>query len=294
MNDVVHIDTDGLRAQLQKKLPPKVQRFRLDDIPNVMRSRLGWSVASALMDRWFKGPAYVISDAVKSGRAPHKLTQLNPAQLDEHTVKMAWALSHARVKAAMTKLQAQWASPAGIAQLQRRVSEQGLGRSTQCWQFGNLASSAKLLDTTSQVNFEGIGHFSDPMDDFYGAMGEATLKVAVSGIVTPKSPGKAAIVIDELGFYLRDSYDFNDDSFLSQPLGFWSFSGVERSPQLALDVPTTTQWVHGNPAELRSQNYLVQNKHFRQWRKEQGYGGDFMILSDVHRVRLANPVRLEW
>lgn len=70
MNNIVHIDTDGLRAQLQKKLPPKVQRFRLDDIPNVMRSRLGWSVAAALMDRWFKGPAYVMSDAVKSGRPP--------------------------------------------------------------------------------------------------------------------------------------------------------------------------------------------------------------------------------
>lgn len=285
---------EQLSARFEKRLPPKVQRFRLDDIPNVMRARLGWPVAAALMDRWFRAPAYVMSDAVKSGRAPHQLAQLNPAQLDEHTVKMTWALSHARVQAAVVKLQAKWASPAGVTQLQRRVSEQGVGRSTQCWQFGNLAHSAKILDKTSQVNFESIGHLSDPMDDFYGAMGEATLKVAVSGVVTPKGPGKAAIVIDELGFYLRDSYDFNDDSFLSQPLGFWSFNGVERRPQLALDVPTTTQWAYGDPSELRNQNYLVQNKHFRQWRKTQGYGGDFMILSDVHRVHLATPVRLEW
>lgn len=294
LNQLATIDVEKFRADLEKRMPPKQKRFRLDDIPNVMRSRLGWSVAAALMDRWFKTPAYVMPDAMKSGLVPSQLNQLNAAQLDEHTVKMGWALSYARVHAAMVKLHAKWASPAGIIQLKRRVSEQGVGRSAQCWQLGNLTQPAKILDKTSQVNFERIGHFSDPMDDFYGAMGEATLKVAVSGIVTPMAQGKAAIVIDELGFYLRDSYEFNDDSFVSQPLGFWSFNGVERNPQLALDVPTNTQWIYGNSVELRSQRYLVQNKHFRQWRIEQGYGGDFMILSDVHRVRLATPVRIEW
>lgn len=95
---------------------------------------------------------------------------------------------------------------------------------TQTWRFGDLAQPAKMLDKTCQVNYLGLGQLSDPLDDFYGAMGEATLKVAVSGLVTPKGPGKAAMAIDELGFYLRDSYDFNDGKnfFLSQPLGFWA------------------------------------------------------------------------
>ncbi|WP_264080700.1 DUF6402 family protein [Paracidovorax avenae] len=71
------------------------------------------------------------------------------------------------------------------------------------------------------MNVLQVGRLSDPVDDFYGAMGEATLKVAVSGWVTPRGHGKVVIAIDELAFYLRDSYDFNDDSLLSQPLGFW-------------------------------------------------------------------------
>ncbi len=54
MNGIVHVDTERLRAQLEDKLPPKVRRFRLDDIPGVMRSRLGWPVAAALMERWFR------------------------------------------------------------------------------------------------------------------------------------------------------------------------------------------------------------------------------------------------
>ncbi len=33
--------TRGNCAQLEKKLPPKVRIFQLDDIPGVMRSRLG-------------------------------------------------------------------------------------------------------------------------------------------------------------------------------------------------------------------------------------------------------------
>jgi len=41
MNDIVRVDTERLRARLEEKLPPKVRRFRLDDIPGVMRSRLG-------------------------------------------------------------------------------------------------------------------------------------------------------------------------------------------------------------------------------------------------------------
>ncbi len=75
MNGIVHVDTERLRAQLEEKLPPKVQRFRLDDIPGVMRSRLGWPVAAALMERWFRGAAFEMPDTIKSGQ--RRLIDLN-------------------------------------------------------------------------------------------------------------------------------------------------------------------------------------------------------------------------
>lgn len=156
-----------------------------------------------------------------------------------------------------------------------------------------MNQSAKQLDDTCQVNFLTFGRFGDPMDDFYGAMGEATLKVAVSGLVTPQPNGKTVITIDELGFYLRDAYDFNDDSFVSQPLGFWGFKGVERF-HLGRDVLMDEQWVYDEADSARASYYLVQNAHFRKWRAHHGLGGDFMVLSDVHRVRLPFPIQLEW
>ncbi|MDA8454883.1 DUF6402 family protein [Acidovorax sp. GBBC 3334] len=291
MNDIVHVDRERTRAELEKKLPPKTRRFQLDEIPGVMRSRLGWPVAAALMDRWFRGAGFAMPDTIKSGK--RHLIDLNSAQLEENTVTMQWALGFARVRTAVSVLQAQWNSPAGIAQLQEQSKQQAMGQ-TKPWRFGNLNLPAKVLDETCQVNFLNVGRFGDPMDDFYGAMGEATLKIAVSGLVTPKGRGKAAIAIDELAFYLRDAYDFNDDSFLSQLLGFWGPGGVERIPRSALDIPINEQWMYADADDASRQSYLVQNRHFRQWRALHGRGGDFMIVSDVHRVRLPFPTRLEW
>ncbi|MBF9264860.1 DUF6402 family protein [Paracidovorax cattleyae] len=296
MGGVVRVDQEQLRAQLEKKLPPKVRLFQLDDIPGVMRSQLGWPVAAALMERWFRGAAFEMPGEMKAGEAAYRPVVLQATHLDENTVSMNWARGFSRVNAGIAKLQSQWATPAGISQLKKLVREQSMAHiATQTWRFGDLAQPAKMLDKTCQVNYLGLGQLSDPLDDFYGAMGEATLKVAVSGLVTPKGSGKATMAIDELGFYLRDSYDFNDgeNSFLSQPLGFWGFGGVERV-HWGRRISISEQWVREKEEQIMSHNYLVQNHDFRRWRALHSRGGDFIVLSDVHRVRLPFSVQLEW
>ncbi|MEZ4179877.1 DUF6402 family protein, partial [Salmonella enterica] len=130
--------------------------------------------------------------------------QLPAWQLEENAITMAWALGFARVQAAVANLHAQWSSPAGIERLRTQVKRHTM-RQVRPWRFGDLNQPPKVLDSICQVNFLKVGGWGDPMDDFYGAMGEATLKIAVSGLVTPKGPGKAAIAVDELAFYLRDS-----------------------------------------------------------------------------------------
>ncbi|WP_026432837.1 DUF6402 family protein [Paracidovorax oryzae] len=293
MDPIVQVDRQKLRAELEKKLPPRVRRFRLDEIPGVMRSHLGWPVAAALMERWFRGVGFAINLPIKISKSPNKLLQLPASQLEENVVTMGWALGFSRVRAAVSQLQARWNSPAGMVELKKRVEQQTIGK-TPPWRFGDLNQPAKILDDTCQVNFLNVGRFGDPLDDFYGAMGEATLKIAVSGLVTPRGRGKVSIAIDELAFYLRDSYDFNDDSLLSQPLGFWGPLGVKRSPRSAMDIPLGEQWMYADADGAGRQSYLVQNRHFRQWRALHGRGGDFMVVSDVHRVRLAFPITLEW
>ncbi len=147
---------------------------------------------------------------MKFSEPPYRLSQLPSAYLDDTTVTMQWALGFARVQSAMARLQANWASPAAITLLKQRVVRQSPGRIQECWRFGDLSKPARILDETCQVNYAVFGRWSDPLDDFYGAMGEAQIKLAVSGMVIARGPVHARIEIDELGFYLRDSYDFND------------------------------------------------------------------------------------
>lgn len=297
MVDLLKAPEEALNTLLGRKKPPQyaTRLFQLRDIPSVMRSRLGWPVAAALMDRWFNGAAYQMTKEMKFSEPPSRLHQLGPAHLDENTVKMEWALGFARVQAALAQLTSRWSSPAGIAQLKDRVESQGRGRQQQCWRLGNLAHPAKLLENTCQVNYTVLGKWGDPMDDFYGAMGEAQMNVAVSGNVFPQGPGRARVEIDELGFYLRDAYDFNDDgNFISQPLGCWGFEGVECGIHTQVSVPLEDSVVDESPEMVQKRKHIVQNKDFRRWRDKNHKGGDFMILSNVHRVRLAFPLKFEW
>ncbi|MFD2297190.1 DUF6402 family protein [Paracidovorax citrulli] len=39
---------------------------------------------------------------------------------------------------------------------------------------------------------------------------------------------------------------------------------------------------------------MDRNAHFREWSEKNQKGGDFMVLSNVHRVRLPSPVKMEW
>jgi hypothetical protein len=64
------------------------------------------------------------------------------------------------------------------------------------------------------------------------------------------------VTVAEVGIYVKDSFDFNDDQFL----GFWGYR----------DTPTN-------------------NSDFREWRDQNNAGGDFLVFSDIKRTRLATP-----
>ncbi|WCM87209.1 DUF6402 family protein [Acidovorax sp. NCPPB 3576] len=291
LSDIFSTAIDVLSGTIKQKEPEyKTRIFQLRDIPSVMRSRLGWPVAANLMDRWFAGTAFAMPPEMKESRGIYPLNKLSAAHLEESMVRMSWALGFNRVRTAMAQLQAKWASPAGIKQLKTRV-ERGSSRHVgQCWRFGNLGLPAKELDDTCQVNFLLFGKMGDPMDDFYGAMGEAQIKIAASGIVTPQENGKLSVDIDELGFYLRDSYDFQDgNNFISQPLGCWGFNGVECNTSFRGSINIEDKVADINHASAAGRKYLVQNSDFQKWRAKNQRGGDFMVLSDVHRVTLPFP-----
>ncbi len=272
--------------------------FVLEDIPDEMRRR-GWFVGRELMLRWFRESRYEMTEDEKKGKDDPR--SLASSKIDEKIVTMAWAMKYQRVRDAMNKLRENWANVEGKKHLFKLLKERN-SNVAQCWRFGDLSQPGKVLDKTCQINYFLIGNFYDPLDDFSAALFRCSLKIAVTGIVDYFDSNKSArIAIDEYGFYIRDTYDFNDDKFdlISQDLGRWGRGYVNRAILLlASEIPIIKKnelkknSIHNK--KLDSGPYRVTNESFRTYRAKYAKGGDFVIFSDVYREKLASPLILEY
>lgn len=262
--------------------------FMLSDIPDVMRSRMHWPVAAALMQRWFDSPANTMSRAVKNGEvAPWSLS---PSNVDERLVSMAWAMRFGRVKTAANELLRTWNSPKGLALLRERIARAKPPGARANWQVGNFSQPTRYLETTCQVNIKLAGSVTDPVDEYYAAIGRGVLKLAVSGTASQRGTGYR-IEVAEYGLYLRDTYDFNDDpkDWFSQFLGNWGWEGLDTSPLPRFDIGLSAQY-DDVPMD---RYYQVQNNDFAAYRRQYGKGGDFVIFSDLMRFRPSQPLILD-
>ena len=258
--------------------------FTIRDIPAAMRLN-GWSVGAALMDRWFVGPQRGMTAGNKANLAawPDAETRL---------VTMQWALRFSRVAEARQRLLQTWHLPPRAAPTAAVVVERlraagigGTGKRAVC--FGDLALSSRTLDTRWQVNREVLeSSIFAAIDDFYCAMGNALLMLAVAGEAEPLGGGRWRIRIDEVGTYIRDSYDF----FGRQMLGAWGPAGISRVAVLAPVVPIVAEEEH---SDGKGRYFSVNNDSFRAYRTHYKRGGDFAIFSDVLRTRLPHPIVFE-
>ncbi len=66
------------------------------------------------------------------------------------------------------------------------------GKPGGSWNFGDLTLPVATVDASFEVNYLSVGAMTDPLDDFYGAVGRGTLKLAVSGDVTNGTDGRPA------------------------------------------------------------------------------------------------------
>ncbi len=251
----------------------------LIEIPRIMREKK-LTRSAALMEHWFMGKAFVMPRAWKAPPPfaidPHAIPQVN---IEESIVTMQWALGFARALAAQQELRAAVLGYLGEKSLQASKIElfaslAADGKFTnRVEQFG--IGSAKILHKTAHMNTRIVSanfmdKLSDPLDDLYCSLGVFGIHVVASGTVTPIDPKniKAGhrVTIVKLGYYIKDTYDFNED----QPLGYWSDGGV-------------TKIAHGG-------SVTVENMHFRTWRTRFGHGGDFMIFSDVRWEGTSQPI----
>lgn len=234
----------------------------LTNIPKIMDSK-GWNNGAKLMRTWFS-------------RSPSVCPSYGPA--DTSTIKMdAWVLKFPKAKVVYDKLVSEeiWANPAAQAQLEKRLQAKGFfdERSNFCksTKFGGLGLPFELQEV-SYVNSRPVKFAAiDDLDDMFAALANFNFRVVISAEIAPLPKTGSIfddyrVTIDEVGIYVADSYDFEGD----QELGFWddASSSAGKSP------------ISGT---------RVTNESFRDWRTANGKGGDFLVFSDIKRIRLSRP-----
>jgi len=282
-------DTEGVRVN--------VEVLHLDDIPGAM-DHMGWTVSAQMMRHWFSiKPAWGMPEGWRSGKYTTDATglsedidytQLPSIQINDSIIKMVWAMRYPQVKEAMDYLKQHWNSRVGVIELREKLYRHGW-KPGQSLTLGSKRMPAYQLDYLCQMNMRPLGSIWDTLDDFYGAIFKATLKVAVVGKAYRKllgaDRGKDFFRIDALGFYLRDTYDFNADWFEDgfMGLGVWSkercLSKAEMAEYKLHSVSGPTSLIKRH---LRFPHFVkVQNRDFRRWQKAHNSGGDFFVFSDV-------------
>lgn len=265
-----------------------VKPLHLDEIPGAM-DKMGWKIAAKLMRHWFSiKPAYVMPKAVRDGQVSP--TRLPATVINNSIVKISWVRSFPSesMHNAWLDLSLNWNNFKGIGQLVNKLKMAGWIPGTQGrFQFGNKNLSVAELDANHAVNFRGFGTLLDTVNDLYGAVGTAVFKAAVVGHVIHVDK-RDIFVVEGLAFYVRDTYDFNDNPGINPPLGIWNRDRVLSKVE---SINYTT-----NPAFYAAEKFRgfvsVGNEDFRRWQKVQNSGGDFIVYSDVEWIKCTATIAL--
>ena len=212
-------------------------------------------------------------------------TEIDAPYVDESIVTMEWALGFSRCRKAYEELLGKVANPAAVKLLKRRLEHDKWDKKTN-QRLGDRSMSSRQLDQFCQVNIQNFGGSMDTLDDLYGALGVATMKIAVVGeafidILT----GREFFRVEAVGTYIRDFYDFNGSQFL----GFWSEDRVLSKRDLV-----THGMLEMKILEAKGERVgLVTNGSFDAFRSRYDRGGDFLVFSDVHWTPLDLWIDLE-
>ena len=255
----------------------EVDVFHLDQIPDAME-KMGWTVAPQLMRHWFSiTPAYKFTQNTKIKLITGDAMEIPEKLVNDTIVKMAWARPY--IKDKLQERMKTWNSAAGIERLLKRLKSAGYSPNL-CVPLG-MSDSARVLDATAQVNTIKVGGLLDTIDDWYGAIGNASLNFAVSGY-SGTHQNRPAFFVDRVGVYIKDTYDFVDDNkHASEPLGVWSKNRVLTKAESTMYLASYSSGLFGMLARDWSGFVPVFNSDFRDWQDKHNTGGDFIVFSDV-------------
>lgn len=236
-------------------------------IPSQMRAK-GWNEGAELMEAWFSKPAQI-----RAARIEDTPNGFGPPIID--VIKMDWTLGFPRAKAMYDEMMngRLWRNDAAKKLLGERLVGAGMiararAAPGQIIGFGNLASSNVVNNHANYVQSrtvtQPLTEARDKPDGLTASLANFQFYMTVRGTLSSTNTG-IQVKLEEVGVYLRDSYDFLNDGFKwgclcsDQPLGEWN-EGVG----------------------------AVTNDSFNNWRRLNGRGGDFLVYSDVKRTAV-NP-----
>ncbi|EEE2004595.1 hypothetical protein CI266_005044 [Salmonella enterica subsp. enterica serovar Kotte] len=252
--------------------------FYIDMIPDAMK-KMGWDMAPKLMKNWFSiSPSYAFTEENKKENLNADATKLESSRVNSDIVKMSWAINYEQVSSSIDTLKKKWKSINGIERLKKLLKNKGDYNKASV-EIG-YTDDVKVLDATSQVNTISIGSKFDTVNDWYGAMGNANLKVCVRG--KTEARGECVFfLVEKLGIYLKDTYDFLDQGSTSEPLGIWSRERILNKEETAVYMSSYLSGLWGGLARSYSGFVPVFNSDFRKWQIKYNKGGDFIVFSDV-------------
>lgn len=266
------------KEQEQQEKKVAIEFFHIDMIPDAM-DKMKWTTAAKLMRHWFSiKPAFTFTVQSRRIALNTDAVKLPVSQVNFDIVKMSWAIQYEQVRTGIDELRSLWKSAKGIERLKEQLNKSKLTDEDEV--FIGYSESVRELDANAQVNILPIGSKFDTVNEWYGAMGNTTLKVCVRG-KTNRVDGGNFFLVDKLGFYLKDTYDFVDEDTAPEPLGIWSKNRVLDKKSSSLYMSTYLSGMWGRLVRDYSGFVPVFNSDFRLWQKKHGAGGDFIVLSDV-------------
>jgi hypothetical protein len=246
-----------------------VDPLRLNEVPDAM-DKMGWKVSAQLMRHWFaKAPAFRMDKDFKDEIKRNNCVSLQPGQYNDQIVTMQWAWQFEKVRDAARLLFNGWDTPAGVDELLTTLKFAGWtpNKPTPTL-LGQGLTTARQLKANSQVNFQSLGKKWDRLDDFYGAIGTGQLEVSVVGSALGN-----IFTVEQLAFYIFDTYDFDGD----QPLGVWSRDRCLSKKETAYYMVALPQTI-----ACKYPGFVPAFNHdFRRWQDKFNEGGDFAVFSDV-------------
>lgn len=283
------------------ELPQETDYLKIHAVEFVpkIEGALKWSKAKMLQEIWF------------NGNENDKPWLINP-KVD--LLSMDWVLSYPRMKTEYDKIITEkWKSVNAVKLLKKRIKEMvktpGVNlklpkKDNETINFGVSRNDIQKFDNIEQPKlggqkaqeimplFERFYYQSvsysisknvfamEPLDDLFGALASCQFRVIAFGTITRKS-NNYLVKITKIGVYIKDSFDFiTADEYL----GDWS----PKKNKVSVNP-------YGRTADTY---YKIENKSYRDWRKDYKKGMDFNLYTDVKYLNVnhefyASPQEIE-